>query len=176
MLGPPEYGWSDLSVGEFQIGVSYLTSVARDCLRAFLSYRPWSPICIHFDAESYGDVHLVITPHTAFIIGCAWLPNDSEKCGVLEYDIKAEDLAKELYADISSNINKWAAWDIFTVDKFQYWKEFACNWGWLKIALWKLKRKFDKDERDHKRRFERFQKRTSKRANKTKILSPKEKI
>ena len=95
---------------------------------------------------------------------------------MLEYDIRAEDLARQLYSDINSNIDKWAAWDIFTIHKFQYWKEFACNWAWLKIALWKLKRKFDKDERDYKRRFERAQKRMSKRAHKTKILSPKEKI
>lgn len=168
MLGKPEYGWSDLKIGEFEIGVSYLTSVARDSLKAFLAYRPWNPICIHFDAESYGDVELVVTTHTAYIIGCAWMPDDSDKCGILEYNIKAEDLAKELCADISSNINEWASWDIFTDRRLRYWKEYTRNWVWIKIALYRLKRKLDKDEKDSRRRFERFQKRTQRRANKHK--------
>ena len=176
MLGKPEYGWSTLKVGDFAIDVSYLTSVARECLKAFLEYRPWHPICIHFDAESDGDVYLVVTSWETFIIGSSWMPEDSVECGLLEHDVKADALAKELYSDISANIKEWASWDIFTVHKFQYWKEFTRNWVWLKIALWKLNRKFDKAAKDECRRLERFQNRISKKPDKTKILSPKEKI
>ena len=142
MLGPPKYGWSTLTVGDFEIDVSYLTDVAVDCLKAFNEYQPWFPTAIHFDAESEGTHYLMLTGFHVFVLGYSWLPCDSETYGLKEFDLDVKDLARELYSDINSNIKAWAMWDVFEGDKFNFWKETTRNWIQLKIALGKMRRKY----------------------------------
>jgi hypothetical protein len=146
MLGPPKYGWSTLKVGDFAIDVSYLTDVAVDFLTALANYHPWAPTSVACDAECQGSFYVLLTKYHTFIVGYSWLPNDSEKYGLLEYDIPVEQVAMEIYNDVMGNIRDWVHWDIFENNKFRYRIEAIKVYIKLRILLRKVRKKFKLDK------------------------------
>jgi len=142
MLGPPKYGWSHLTVGDFEIGVSYLTDVAVDFLTALVNYQPWAPTCVLCDAECQGTFYVMLTEYHTFVVGYSWLPHDSEKYGLLEYDVSVKEVAGQIYNDVMSNIRDWVHWDIWEDNALRYRIEAIKVYIKLRIILRKVRKKF----------------------------------
>jgi len=149
MLGPPKYGWCHLTVGDFEIGVSYLTDVAVDFLTALANYHPCTPTGVFCDAESEGQFYVMFTGYETFVMGYSWLPADSDKYGILEYRIPVEKVALEVYNDVMSNIRYWVHWDIFEINDLRYRIEAVKVYIKLRVLLRKVRKKFKLDKEAH---------------------------
>ena len=146
MLGKPEHGWCAITIGDFTIGASYLTDVAVDFLNALIRYHPCTPTSVFCDAESDGWFYVMFTEYETFVIGDSWLPHDSDKYGLLEYNIPVKKVAMEVHNDIMSNILDWVYWDIFEDNDLRYRIEAIKIYIKLRILLRKVRKKFKLDE------------------------------
>lgn len=125
MLANPKYGWTNVSIGEFNECASYLTDVPNDCLDAFIYARENGfPAVVYFDAEGY-EYYLIASYFESFIT------IEKDELKTYRFDLGLVDLAKELIDDIEQNIDEWADW--------QCYKEYDENQ--LKINKRKLEQK-----------------------------------
>ena len=106
MLSVPQYGWVEISLGDWKDRASYLTNIPHDLLDSFINVlgHPGCPAAVSCDAEGWEYI-LVFDWYTSYIIES----KDEEKLYVI--DKKLIDLAEELYSDISNNIVAWSTWD-----------------------------------------------------------------
>ncbi len=107
MLTNPKYGWTNVSIGEFNESASYLTDVPNDCLDAFIYAREnCFPAVVYFDAEGY-EYYLVASYFESFVT------IEKDKLRTYRFDLDLVDLAKELIDDIEQNIDDWADWQCY---------------------------------------------------------------
>lgn len=105
MLSTPEYGWCDITIGDWSDRVSYLTNFPIDLLDGILNIlKSGKPSVVYCDAEGW-EYMIVLDHYAVHIIES----KDSYKLYTIEKNI--EDLAKECYYDILNNINEWSKWD-----------------------------------------------------------------
>lgn len=105
MLSNPKAGWCEIKIGNFKGVPSYLTDVPVDLLTAFINYYKNGIGAAFFDEEG-SEFNLLLSGYSAYIVYV-----DSENNSTL-YDfpnINIDNLAKELIADIKSNIDSWAS-------------------------------------------------------------------
>lgn len=102
MLSNPKAGWCELEIGDFKGTPSYLTDVPVDLLTAFIDYYK-KGIGVSFFDEEGSEFNLLLSNYSAYIIYCG---NESTLYEFPNIDI--DNLAKELIADIKSNVDSWA--------------------------------------------------------------------
>jgi len=117
MLEKPNAGWTKVCIGDFIDRASYITDVPVKCLKAFINgYSSNLPIAINFDAEGheyllivdYYETHIITDEDTEYIV--------NRDYSLISFDVKRNDLAKELINDIESNLEEWVQWDLFIDD------------------------------------------------------------
>ena len=106
MLTTPQYGWSEIIIGDWYDRCSYLDDVPYKLLEAVdVVNRTGRPYCAKFDAEGYEYI-IAFDVHETHIIHC-----DFE--GEYHYytiEINIKDLARELLSDIRRDLDLWAEW------------------------------------------------------------------
>ncbi|MBQ3421517.1 MAG: hypothetical protein IJH34_07570, partial [Romboutsia sp.] len=114
MLSIPKYGWTNVTIEEFEGVASYLTDVPIDCLISFINALENNdiPASIFFDEEgSYFTV--VSRMYETYII-----VEREEQPELITINKSTISLAKELIYDIESNLEEWVLW-------FNYYDEYA---------------------------------------------------
>ena len=104
MISILEAGWCKLKIGDF-VGIpSYITDVPVDLLTAFIDYYKKGIGAAYFDEEGT-EFNLLLSDYSIYIIQVNF-----EGKPILRYfpDVNINDLAKELFIDINSNIDSWA--------------------------------------------------------------------
>ena len=106
MLKTPKYGWSRISIDDWNDRCSYLDDVPYKLLEAVdHTIRTCMPSAVKFDAEGYEYI-IVFDMHYTHIIGYDF---DGEySCHTVEINLK--DLTRELIADIRRDIKLWGKW------------------------------------------------------------------
>lgn len=104
MLSIPKAGWCELTIGKFKGTPSYLTDVPADLLTAFIDYYKRGISAAFFDEEGT-EFNLLLSDYSVYIIHITYEGNP-----ILHYfpNANIDNLAKELIADIKSNIDAWA--------------------------------------------------------------------
>ena len=104
MISILEAGWCKLKIGDF-VGIpSYITDVPVDLLTAFIDYYKKGIGAAYFDEEGT-EFNLLLSDYSIYIIQVNF-----EGKPILHYfsNVNVNDLAKELFIDINSNIDSWA--------------------------------------------------------------------
>ena len=101
MISNPKYGWCDFELGDFKGTPSYLTDVPMDLLDAFIDYYTRGYGAAFFDEEG-SEFTLLLMWYSIYIIE----EKDDVKLHVF-YDLNVSDLAKEVIADIETNLDGW---------------------------------------------------------------------
>lgn len=102
MFSKPKYGWTHVSIGDFDGSASYITDVPIDVLDAFIDfYKLHKNICVDFDEEGSTFVLVVVSYVDIFVI--------SEREQVITYkiDMNVDELANEIISDFEKYIKDW---------------------------------------------------------------------
>ena len=123
MLGKPEHGWTDITVGKEIIGcASYLTDPAMDCLNSFLQYFKEGnvlPFGVEFDAEGYFfgiaefDKSLYVVSNNAKDGVPVMKEISLETFGLDTFSYSREIvvcLATQCVKDVESELDGWVHW------------------------------------------------------------------
>lgn len=132
MLGKPEAGWSEVTIGSFHEYASYLTDVPFDCVNACIRrIKDNVPLEMSFDSECHGiffvsadSQHTVIT----------W---EEEREAVCIPDVNDVQLVREIIHDIDCCQIDWRdEWDGVPLEvllqKLAELKALAAEWEPLK--------------------------------------------
>lgn len=119
MLSIPEYGWVDVSIGNWIDRASYLTDPHLDLMDAFINLLNNKKVsAVNFDAEGWEYI-IVLDLYSSYVID-----SKEERPQLYNFDISANILAEELYKDISNNLYKWSVWDcVVETEKIRLEKE-----------------------------------------------------
>ena len=101
MILNPKNGWCNFKLGDFEGTPSYITDVPIDLLDAFIDYYTRGYGLAYFDEEG-SEFTLLLTWYGVYIIE----EKDNVKSHVF-YDLNISDLAKEVIADIETNLDGW---------------------------------------------------------------------
>lgn len=101
MISNPKNGWCNFKLGDFEGTPSYITDVPIDLLDAFIDYYTRGYGLAYFDEED-SEFTLLLTWYGVYIIE----EKDNVKSHVF-YDLNISDLAKEVIADIETNLDGW---------------------------------------------------------------------
>lgn len=101
MISDPKNGWCNFKLGDFEGTPSYITNVPIDLLDAFIDYYTRGYGLAYFDEED-SEFTLLLTWYGVYIIE----EKDNVKSHVF-YDLNISDLAKEVIADIETNLDGW---------------------------------------------------------------------
>lgn len=101
MISNPKNGWCNFKLGDFEGTPSYITDVPIDLLDAFIDYYTRGYGLAYFDEEG-SEFTLLLTWYGVYIIE----EKDNVKSHVF-YDLNISDLAKEVIADIETNLDGW---------------------------------------------------------------------
>ena len=101
MISNPKNGWCNFKLGDFEGTPSYITDVPIDLLDAFIDYYTRGYGLAYFD-EQGSEFTLLLTWYGVYIIE----EKDNVKSHVF-YDLNISDLAKEVIADIETNLDGW---------------------------------------------------------------------
>ena len=99
MISDPKNGWCNFKLGDFEGTPSYITNVPIDLLDAFIDYYTRGYGLAYFDEEG-SEFTLLLTWYGVYIIE----EKDNVKSHVF-YDLNISDLAKEVIADIETNLD-----------------------------------------------------------------------
>lgn len=101
MISDPKNGWCNFKLGDFEGTPSYITDVPIDLLDAFIDYYTRGYGLAYFDEEG-SEFTLLLTWYGVYIIE----EKNNVKSHVF-YDLNISDLAKEVIADIETNLDGW---------------------------------------------------------------------
>lgn len=102
MFSKPKYGWTHVSIGDFDGSASYITDVPIDVLDAFIDfYKLHKNICVDFDEEGSTFVLVVVSDIDIYVI--------SEREQVIAYkiDTNINELTNEIISDFEKYIKDW---------------------------------------------------------------------
>lgn len=119
MLSILEAGWCKLRIDDF-VGIpSYITDVPVDLLTAFIDYYKKGIGAAYFDEEGT-EFNLLLSDYSIYIIQVNF-----EGKPILRYfpDVNVDDLAKELFIDINSNIDSWSRFGASINSKYEILQE-----------------------------------------------------
>ena len=102
MLSKPQFGWTDITIGDWTGRLSYIDDVPMILLNALR--EPTSRV--HFNTEG-GDIYIFFTEEMTYVV------NDNEGTG--EPDLYVENInrvenAYSLYVNIVNHIKEWSEW------------------------------------------------------------------
>ena len=101
MISNPKNGWCNFKLGDFEGTPSYITNVPIDLLDAFIDYYTRGYGLAYFDEEG-SEFTLLLTWYGVYIIE----EKDNVKSHIF-YDLNISNLAKEVIADIETNLDGW---------------------------------------------------------------------
>ena len=101
MISNPKNGWCNFKLGDFEGTPSYITDVPIDLLDAFTDYYTRGYGLAYFDEEG-SEFTLLLTWYGVYIIE----EKDDTKVHTF-YNLSISDLAKEVIADIETNLDGW---------------------------------------------------------------------
>lgn len=101
MISNPKNGWCNFKLGDFEGTPSYITNAPIDLLDAFIDYYTRGYGLAYFDEEG-SEFTLLLTWYGVYIIE----EKNNVKLHVF-YDLNISDLAKEVIADIETNLDSW---------------------------------------------------------------------
>ena len=101
MISNPKNGWCNFKLGDFEGTPSYITDVPIDLLDAFIDYYTRGYGLAYFDEEG-SEFTLLLTWYGVYIIE----EKDDTKVHTF-YNLSISDLAKEVIADIETNLDGW---------------------------------------------------------------------
>lgn len=106
MLSSPQYGWSNITIGDWSDRCSYLDDVPFDLLRSIWNVQATSlPYAVSFDAEGWQYI-IVFDEYETHII----TSKESSENQYINVKADIDSLASELIDDIRKSIDKWASW------------------------------------------------------------------
>lgn len=106
MLSKPQFGWTDITIGDWTGKLSYIDDVPTVLLNAFYNvFSNQKPEVVCFDAEGM-NYWIVFDLLDTIII------TEDENCqySVSHQDIDIKELSLELCNDIHTNLEEWAHW------------------------------------------------------------------
>lgn len=102
MFSKPKYGWTHVSIGEFEGEASYITEVPIDVLDAFIDYyKLHKNICVDFNEEGSTFVLVVSSDIDIFVI------SEREQITTYKIDMSVDELANEIINDFEQDIKGW---------------------------------------------------------------------
>lgn len=105
MLSKPSAGWTQISLGEWSDRGSYLDDIPMMFLDGLINHR-YDCFCLKFDAEGW-DYFIVIDDYRIYVID---YDHETGEEKLYNIDSDKDELAKEVIADIESDIEGWAYW------------------------------------------------------------------
>lgn len=106
MLSTPQFGWSEITIGDWHDRCSYLDDVPFDLLKTVDAViRTGRPHCTKFDVEGWEYI-IVFDMYETHILH---FDVDGE-CHYYTMEIYIKDLARELLSDIRKDLDSWAEW------------------------------------------------------------------
>lgn len=106
MLATPEFGWSEITIGDWHDRCSYVDDVPYMLLEAVdIVNRTGRPHCVKFDAEGWEYI-IVFNIYETHIIHC----NFEGEYHYYTIEIRLKDLTIELLSDIRKDLDLWAGW------------------------------------------------------------------
>ena len=107
ILGVPDSGWTNISIGNFNCTASYITNVPFDILNhSILSLKEEMPFCLYLHLEAFGEVNIYSDERTYII-------HENNETDFYYFDIDKETLIASLVKQIKENITAWAMWENF---------------------------------------------------------------
>ena len=106
MLSKPQFGWTDITIGDWTGKLSYIDDVPVVLLNAFCNvFSNQKPEVVCFDAEGV-NYWIVFDLLDTIII------TEDENCqySVSHQDIDIKELSLELCNDIHTNLDEWTHW------------------------------------------------------------------
>ena len=102
MFSKPKYGWTHVSIGDFDGSASYITDVPIDVLDAFIDfYKLHKNICVDFDEEGSTFVLVVVSDIDIYII------SEREQIITYKIDTNINELTNEIISDFDKYIKDW---------------------------------------------------------------------
>lgn len=115
MLSKPDYGWSDFQIcDDHTYSLSYLTDVVCDWLdQAIHGLKTREPFAVHGYCEP-GRMVCLVSYYTCYVVFEADGGKGENKGykDLFGVDVSMIDFCKELYLDISSDLEEWVRWDL----------------------------------------------------------------
>ena len=126
MLGRPDAGWTDITIGKYIGTASYLDDVPIETMDAFLKYFQGAPFQVTYDAEGYNfglitfddSVYIVDNKNDNFdMINTKVVKSENGYFGKYETTEKVlHVLAKECVNDVRQYIDGWVDWFSYEED------------------------------------------------------------
>lgn len=111
MLSVPKNGWVNISLNDWEDRASYLTDVHLDILDSLICFlKKRKSLVVYCDAEGW-EYYIIFDWFSTYILTL----KDTTDVTIIDKCI--EDIAKEVYEDISKNIDAWSMWDLDTDEK-----------------------------------------------------------
>lgn len=102
MFSKPKYGWTHVSIGDFDGAASYITDVPIDVLDAFIDfYKLHKNICVDFDEEGSTFVLVVVSDIDIYVI------SEREQIVTYKIDTNINELTSEIISDFEKYIKDW---------------------------------------------------------------------
>lgn len=107
VLGVPDSGWTNISIGIFNCTASYITNVPFDILNhSIISLKEEMPFCLYLHLETYGEVNIYSDEKTYII-------HENNETDFYCFDIDKITIISSLLKQIKDNITVWARWENF---------------------------------------------------------------
>lgn len=131
MFSAPEYGWVNITLGDFTSRASYLTDIPLDLLNALISaYKHGTMPAVDFDAEGWG-----FTAVASMYSQKVYIILDKEEVPELfTVDMAMKEFADEVNEDITTYLHEWTlfTWNDYDVsDTEEYSLRRAEIWSKL---------------------------------------------
>lgn len=102
MFSKPKYGWTHVSIGDFDGSASYITDVPIDVLDAFIDfYKLRKNICVDFDEEGSTFILVVVSDIDIYVI------SEREQIVTYKIDTNINELTNEIISDFEKYIKDW---------------------------------------------------------------------
>ena len=107
VLGIPDSGWVNITIGDFNCTAFYITKVPFDIVNnSILSLKEEMPFCLYLHLEAYGEVNIYSELKTYII-------HENNKTDFYSFDISKEQIISSFIEQIKDNITEWAMWEDF---------------------------------------------------------------
>lgn len=151
ILSTPEYGWTDLMIGKYLYGLSFLTDVPHEWIEnAIFGLEHAVPFAVHGFCEpnrmiclvDYYNCHIIYETDGDFeLVGDGAPDYNTVHIGMYEF-------CRGLYEDISNDLDKWADWGpSFWEDEYEVEEHHKMNVADLQEKLGRLKEQLEEWEK-----------------------------
>ena len=119
MLSTPQYGWSEITIGNWHDRCSYLDDVPFMLIETLdATINTGRPHCAKFDAEGYEYI-IVFDVYATHIIH----DDFDDEYYYYTVEINIRDLAMELLSDIRKDLDSWTNWMLSGSEEENCWRK-----------------------------------------------------